>query len=132
MGSSECKQATAVTTLPRCFPSHLTSCANLFVFNGPYSPQILNEDMDEETLREVFKECLRDAPDNTDKAKAAASAGLFSRFLHGGHSRNRMAVSEEDILQAAHYIVERFGTVPEDDGDEDFDGDGGMVRTPCV
>ena len=36
--------------------------------------QVLNEDMDEETLREIFKECLRDAPANV--AKDGGPGGL--------------------------------------------------------
>jgi hypothetical protein len=48
------------------------------------SLQVLNEDMDEETLREIFKECLRDAPAHVSKEAGpgglkAALAKLFKR-----------------------------------------------------
>ncbi|GLC33126.1 hypothetical protein PLESTB_000367500 [Pleodorina starrii] len=81
---------------------------------------ILNEDMDEETLREIFKECLRDAPDGTDKAKAA-SGGLMARLFRrgGGVGSGGVEATEEELVQAAHYIIERFGAVPDDEDDED-------------
>ncbi|GFR50551.1 hypothetical protein Agub_g12825 [Astrephomene gubernaculifera] len=84
---------------------------------------ILNEDMDEETLREVFKECLRDAPATVEKGKGAAAAGLLARIFRGGRGKDA-DVSEEEIIQAAHYIVERFGAVPDDDDDEEEGGNG--------
>ncbi|PNW70325.1 hypothetical protein CHLRE_17g715300v5 [Chlamydomonas reinhardtii] len=80
---------------------------------------ILNEDMDEETLREVFEECLRDAPAADPKAKQGnVLARLFKRNVGAGDTD----ATKKEIEQAAHYIVERFGAVP-DDYDEDEDDD---------
>ncbi|KXZ51016.1 hypothetical protein GPECTOR_14g257 [Gonium pectorale] len=76
---------------------------------------ILNEDMDEDTLREVFKECLRDAPAATEKGKAAASNLLARLFRRGGGPGSE--ANEQEVMLAAHYIVERFGAVPRDDDD---------------
>jgi hypothetical protein len=95
--------------------------------------KILNEDMDEETLREIFKECLRDAPDTTDKDKARG--GLFTRLFKrrgGGSAFGGAEATEEELAQAAHYIVERFGAVPDDDDDDDDDDLAGPVRAARV
>ncbi|GIL76287.1 hypothetical protein Vretimale_5865 [Volvox reticuliferus] len=72
---------------------------------------ILNEDVDEDTLAEVLRECLRDAPPEDLKA----NRGFAARFF-----RRRQVATEEEIKLAAHYIMDRFGTVPDDD-DEDYD-----------
>ena len=75
--------------------------------------------MDEETLREVFEECLRDAPAADPKAKQGnVLARLFKRNVGAGDTD----ATKKEIEQAAHYIVERFGAVP-DDYDEDEDDD---------
>ncbi|EFJ46305.1 hypothetical protein VOLCADRAFT_93448 [Volvox carteri f. nagariensis] len=88
---------------------------------------ILNEDMDEETLLEIFKECLRDAPDTTDRSKVA-SRSLLSRMF----PRRKVGVeaTEEELAQAAHYIVDRFGMVPDDDDDDDDSDDGRQDSPP--
>ncbi|KAG2493793.1 hypothetical protein HYH03_008013 [Edaphochlamys debaryana] len=92
---------------------------------------ILNEDMDEETLREVFKECLRDAPASTEKEGRETSQGLLARLF----KRDRKAgesnaeATEAEIVQAAHYIIERFGAVPVEGDDEDEDDEEPMAPT---
>ncbi|GIL44962.1 hypothetical protein Vafri_2402 [Volvox africanus] len=75
---------------------------------------ILNEDVDEDTLAEVLKECLRDAPPEDLKARRSFAARLF---------RRRQVATEGEIRLAAHYIMDRFGTVPDDDDDDDDDDD---------
>ncbi|GLI64894.1 hypothetical protein VaNZ11_008286 [Volvox africanus] len=74
---------------------------------------ILNEDVDEDTLAEVLKECLRDAPAEDLKARRSFASRFFKR---------RQVATEAEIRLAAHYIMDRFGAVPDDDDfDDDYD-----------
>ncbi|KAG2499695.1 hypothetical protein HYH03_002630 [Edaphochlamys debaryana] len=86
---------------------------------------ILNEDLDEDTLKDVLRECIKEAPhlprtyslDPNDHTWRARFRRLF-------HRRDAAAVAgpeaaERQLALAAHYIVERFGAVPEDDDSDD-------------
>lgn len=66
---------------------------------------ILNEDLDEEDLRNVLMECLKEAPGHDDGQKASQPKGLL-RFLP---QRRRVVASPQEVAQAAKYIVDRFG-----------------------
>lgn len=69
--------------------------------------QVLNEDLDEDTLKNVLVECMRDAPgDAADKEK---KAGFLARIFN---RRSNVEASPEDIALAAHYIIDRFGAKP--------------------
>uniref|UniRef100_A0A7S0NBN4 Polycystin cation channel PKD1/PKD2 domain-containing protein n=1 Tax=Chlamydomonas leiostraca TaxID=1034604 RepID=A0A7S0NBN4_9CHLO len=78
---------------------------------------ILNEDLDEEDLRNVLMECLKDAPGHDEAAKAAQPKGIM-RFLP---QRRRVVASPQEVAQAAKYIVDRFG-VPVEAEEEVFGG----------
>ena len=75
--------------------------------------QVLNEDLDEDTLKEVLRECLRDAPEGDDKARNSRAASLLARCFRGGNGAVKdVGDVDSEVMQAAHYIIERFGAVP--------------------
>ncbi|MEW5311378.1 MAG: hypothetical protein WDW38_003099 [Sanguina aurantia] len=103
---------------------------------------VLNEDVDEATLRDILTECLDDATLALDqKASAAAAAkapkgvdggrlGLFARMFGGGRRRRHAPrVSPEEIAKAAKYIIDRFGAVPVAEEPEDFLAEGSSHPT---
>lgn len=73
----------------------------------PPRPQVLNEDLDEETLKGVLVECMRDAPG--DAAEKEKKAGFLARLFN---KRSNVEASPEEISLAAHYIIDRFGAKP--------------------
>jgi len=64
---------------------------------------VLNEDLDEEDLRTVLMECLKDAPAAEEDEKANTAR---SRCLPG---RKRVSATPNEVAMAAKYIVDRFG-----------------------
>ena len=83
---------------------------------------VLNEDLDEDTLKNILLECMRDAPgDAADKEK---KAGLLAKLFN---RKSSVEASPEEIALAAHYIIDRFGAVPQ----YDLEGeDGGAGEGP--
>ncbi|KAL6749264.1 hypothetical protein V8C86DRAFT_2852326 [Haematococcus lacustris] len=68
---------------------------------------ILNEDLDEEDLRNVLMECLKDAPGQEDAAaKPPPPRTGLARFLP---QRRKVVATPHEVAQAAKYIVDRFG-----------------------
>uniref|UniRef100_A0A7S0YB92 Polycystin cation channel PKD1/PKD2 domain-containing protein n=1 Tax=Polytomella parva TaxID=51329 RepID=A0A7S0YB92_9CHLO len=83
---------------------------------------ILNEDLDEATLIEIFNECLKDAPDMAEKERKRFS---LLKFFGGRDVPN---ADQAEIALAAHYIIDRFGQEAEYDEDLEVaqDGAGGI------
>jgi len=82
---------------------------------------VLNEDMDEEDLKTVLLECLKDAPGSTDddeKAAASSGAGQLVRRVFCLPSGQRVMATPREIELAAKYIVSRFGIKVEQGGDD--------------
>ncbi len=80
---------------------------------------ILNEDLDEEDLRNVLMECLKDAPqpaEGRDQQQADRKRTGLARCLP---RRKRIQATPQEVSQAAKYIIDRFGVpveAEEDDG----------------
>lgn len=121
----------AADDIPVPYVLHLFASILFLILCSPH-PQILNEDLDEDTLRNVLLECLHDAPSAAKGAKGS-QPGLLGRLLGTGRSvgAGDADATEAEIALAARYIVERFGAVPEDD-EEDDDDEGRRAQVGAV